>query len=332
MSDAYRIFGSELSPYSVKVRSFFRYKGLPHEWLLRSPANQAEFQKYAKLPLVPLVVTPQGEGVQDSTPIIERFEAATPEPSIVPADPALAFLSALFEEYGDEWGNKWMFHCRWSYPADCWATAERIAQQMMGAQGPLAVAQARTAVAERMSGRLGFVGSNAGTRPLIEASFKRALEILNAHLGARPYLLGGRPALADFGLWGQLYEAATDPTPGAIMRASSPNVMAWVQRMVSPKAEGPFESWPALAAGLMPLLSEEVGALFLPWSAANAKAIERGDKTFEVTLAGATWSQEPQKYHARSLAEIRRKYAAAKGAVGLDHVLAKSGALPWLAT
>ena len=44
MSAAHRIFGSELSPYSVKVRSFFRYKNLPHEWILRSPAVQAEFQ------------------------------------------------------------------------------------------------------------------------------------------------------------------------------------------------------------------------------------------------------------------------------------------------
>ena len=78
MSETYRIFGSELSGYSVKVRSYFRYKGLPHEWILRSPATQAEFQKYAKLPLVPLVVTPEGEGIQDSTPIIERFEAASP--------------------------------------------------------------------------------------------------------------------------------------------------------------------------------------------------------------------------------------------------------------
>ena len=243
----YRIFGSELSPYSVKVRSYFRYKGLAHEWLLRSPANQAEFQKYAKLPLVPLVVTPEGEGLQDSTPIIEQFEASAPV--LRPDDPALAFLSALIEEYGDEWGNKWMFSYRWAYVPDAWATAERIAQQMMGAQGALAVAQARAAVAERMTGRLGFVGSNATTRPLIEASFKRALEILDTHLAARPYVLGGRPAMADFGLWGQFYEAATDPTPAAIMRAA-PNVMAWVQRMVSPKAEGPFESWSALSAGL----------------------------------------------------------------------------------
>ena len=84
----YRIFGSELSPYSVKVRSYFRYKRLPHEWLLRSPADQAEFQKYAKLPLVPLVVTRTdgGRGHQDSTPIIERFEARA-QPSLLPDDP-----------------------------------------------------------------------------------------------------------------------------------------------------------------------------------------------------------------------------------------------------
>jgi glutathione S-transferase len=331
MSAVHRIFGSELSPYSVKVRSYFRYKNLPHEWLLRSSANQGEFQKYAKLPLVPLVVTPDGEGVQDSTPIIERFEKAHPEPSIVPSDPALAFLSALLEEYGDEWGNKWMFHYRWAYQPDVWSTAERIAVQMMGAQGPLAVAQARQAVAERMMGRIGFVGSNDKTRPVIEASFRRAFALLDEHLASRPYLLGGRPAMADFGLWGQLYEAATDPTPGAIMRASSPNVMAWVQRMLAPRDEGPFEQFKSLAAGLMPLLTDEVGAYFLPWSAANAAAIAGEARTFDVVLAGNAWSQEPQKYHARSLAEIRRKYQGVKGNAALDDVLTRSGCLRWLA-
>ena len=327
----YRIYGSELSPYSVKVRSFFRYKNLNHEWIPRSPAIQAEFQKYAKLPLVPLVVTPEGEGIQDSTPILERFEASHPEPSVTPADPALAFVSALIEEYGDEWGNKWMFHYRWRYQPDVWSTAERIAQQMMGAQGTLAVAQARAAVAERMTGRLGFVGSNEKTEPLIEGSFARALALIEAHLASRPYLLGGRPAMADFGLWAQLYEAATDPTPGAIMRESAPNVMAWVQRMLSPQAEGDFEALSALAPTLMPLLSQEVGALFLPWSAANAAAIARSEKSFTMSLGGAEWTQEPQKYHARSLAEIRRKFTAAKGAAGLEPLLASTGCLAGLA-
>jgi len=327
----HRIFGSELSPYSVKVRSFLRYKNVPHEWIPRSPAVQAEFQKYAKLPLVPLVVTPEGEGVQDSTPILERFEVSVLEPSVMPADPALAFISALLEEYGDEWSNKWMFHYRWRYQPDIWSTAERIATQMMGGQGTLAVAQARAAVADRMTGRLGFVGSNDRTQPLIEASYKHALTLLDAHLAARPYMLGGRPAMADFGLWGQLYEAATDPTPGAIMRASAPHVLGWVQRMVTPKAEGAFEAWPALAPTLMPLLKEEVATLFLPWSVANAASIAANQKTFEMSLGGIAWSQEPQKYQVRSLGELRRKYAVAKDVPGLEAILRETGCLGVLA-
>ena len=116
------------------------------------------------------------------------------------------------------------------------------------------------------------------------------------------------------------------------MRGTAPKVMAWVQRMLSPKNEGAFEAWPALAATLMPVLKEEVAGLFLPWSTANAAAIAAGQKSFEMTLAGVAWSQEPQKYHARSLAEIRRKYAAAKGAPGLESILRESGCLPFLSS
>ena len=95
MTQPYRIYGAEMSPYSVKVRSYFRYKGIPHEWIVRSSKTQADFQKYAKLPLIPLVVTPDEQGIQDSTPILERFEAGHPEPSIHPLDPVAAFVSGL---------------------------------------------------------------------------------------------------------------------------------------------------------------------------------------------------------------------------------------------
>lgn len=115
------------------------------------------------------------------------------------------------------------------------------------------------------------------------------------------------------------------------MRASAPNVMAWLQRMLSPEAKGDFEALQALAPTLKPLLTQEVGGLFLPWSAANAAAIGRGDKSFTLSLGGAEWTQEPQKYHARSLAEIRRKCAAAKGAAGLEPFLAECDCLAALA-
>src|SRR5207245_829806 len=107
-----------MSPYSVKVRSYFRYKGIPHQWILRNAASQAEYEKHAKMPIIPLVVTPDGTGVQDSTPIIDQLEKLHPEPSIHPADPVARFISALIEEFGDEWGNKWMFHYRWARDVD----------------------------------------------------------------------------------------------------------------------------------------------------------------------------------------------------------------------
>ena len=84
MADGYRIFGAEMSPYSVKVRSYFRYKAIPHQWILRNAASQAEYEKYAKMPIIPLVVTPEGSGIQDSTPIIDQMEKLYPEPSINP--------------------------------------------------------------------------------------------------------------------------------------------------------------------------------------------------------------------------------------------------------
>ena len=120
------VFGAELSPYSVKVRSYLRYKGIDHEWTERNPSNMALYQQHAKLPLIPLVLMPDDTSFQDSTPIIERFEAQHPDPSIHPDDPTAAFVSALIEEFGDEWGNKWMFHYRWWYEPDQLSAADRI--------------------------------------------------------------------------------------------------------------------------------------------------------------------------------------------------------------
>ena len=118
MADGYRIFGAEMSPYSVKIRSYFRYKAIPHQWILRNAGSQAEYEKYAKMPIIPLVVTPEDVGIQDSTPIIDQMEKLYPEPSIYPDEPVARFITALIEEFGDEWGNKWMFHYRWAYADD----------------------------------------------------------------------------------------------------------------------------------------------------------------------------------------------------------------------
>ena len=307
----YRIFGAEVSPYSVKVRSYFRYKQIPHEWIVRDASTMAEYQKHAKLPIIPLVVAPDGTAMQDSTPVLEALEARFPEPSIHPDDAIAAFVSALLEEFGDEWGNKWMFHYRWAREADQVSASERIVGAMMPEAKGEALAGAAAGIRERMIGRVWFVGSSAQTAPQIEEGFRAAMAQLEAHLAERRYLFGARPAFGDFGLWGQVYNAWTDPTPGAFLRESAPGVCAWCERMLEPKADGDFERWDALEPTLAPLLRDQVGARFLPWSEANARAIADGAEEFTVELAGRPWTQKPQKYHAKSLRALREKYAAA---------------------
>jgi glutathione S-transferase len=330
MAEVYRIIGAEMSPYSVKVRSYFRYKAIPHQWVLRNAASQAEFEKYAKMPIIPLVVTPEGPGIQDSTPIIDAMEKLFPEPSIHPDDPVARFISALIEEFGDEWGNKWMFHYRWARDVDQISSAGRIARM----RGPAADEEKHAAFAgqvrARMVDRVWFVGSNAVTAPQIEAGFVSMLELLEAHLATRSYLFGGRPAYGDFGLWGQIYEMWTDPTAGALIGGSAPHVLDWVHRMLWPKAEGAFEAWPALAPTLMPVLQKQVGAQFMPWTCANEKALAASQEEFSVTLGDKIWTQKPQKYHARSLSMLRAKYGDAAGKAALDPVLEEAGCLAGL--
>jgi glutathione S-transferase len=222
MVDEYRIYGAEMSPYSVKVRSYFRYKGIPHRWIIRNAASQAEYQKYAKISLIPLVVTPTDEGMQDSTPIIEHLEARYPEPTIHPPDPVSAFISVLLEEFGDEWGNKWMFHYRWAREVDQLSSAGRIARTMMPDADEQQHAAMVAQVRERMVNRVWFVGSNEQTAPQIEDSFCEALGQLNLHLADRPYLFGARPAFGDFGLWGQGDNAWTDPTADVLVEGGVP--------------------------------------------------------------------------------------------------------------
>jgi len=324
MTSGYRIFGSEMSPYSVKVRSYFRFKHIPHQWLPRGADTDEAYRRYARLPIVPTVATPEDEGLQDSTPILEALEARFPEPTIHPPSPTLAFLSALIEEFGDEWGNKLMFHHRWFDDVDQKSASLILARLSLPNAAKAEVAARAATVLERMSGRGGFVGSSAANAPLISAYFFDLIDLLEAHLADRKYLFGGRPAFGDFGLAPQLYEASIDPTCSAGIRARGPKALDWCYRMIEPRNDGPFEAWETLAPTLAPILSY-VGSYFLPWSAANARALEAGASEFSVDLPGGAYAQAPQKYHAKSLAALRQKYSLVANDEALRKILEQAG-------
>jgi hypothetical protein len=97
--------------------------------------------------------------------------------------------------------------------------------------------------------------------------------------------------------------------------------------MTWPRIDGDFENWASLAPSLMPFLASQVGGLFMPWTLANARAVAEGSEEFSVELSTGSWTQKPQKYHAKSLAALREKYAASQGGEALDRVLQEAGCL-----
>lgn len=327
---AYRLYGAETSPYSLKVRSFLRYKGVDFEWVGRSKATEEEFQAHAKIPTVPLLLSPNRPANQDSTSIITTLEADHAEPSAVPDDEACATLALLLEDYADEWLNKLMFFNRWGHKPDRELAADRTMEQLLGDELPRAKKKTRDQIIKRMRERLPLVGIEKRNEKVLKPSFERFFILLNTHLEKSLFLFGGRPSAADFALAGQVAQLLMDPTPGEWLRARAPFVVAWSEFMDAPKAGGPFKPLAEIEETLAPIFAEEIAVTYMPWARANMDAAGKNDARVSLTLDGMVYEQTVQHYAARAYKSVVGVITKAKDANGLDAFLDKVGAKPYL--
>ncbi|MEL7232518.1 MAG: glutathione S-transferase family protein [Pseudomonadota bacterium] len=327
---AYRLFGAETSPYSVKVRSFLRYKGVEFEWIGRSKATEEAFQAEAKVPTVPLLLSPNRPPNQDSTSILTTLEADHVEPSAVPDDEACAALALLLEDYADEWLNKLMFFNRWGQKPDRELAGDRTMEQLLDGDLPRAKKKTRDQIVKRMRERLPLIGIEKKNEKVLKPSFERFFTLLNAHLEKSLFIFGGRPSAADFALAGQVAQLLMDPTPAECLRSRAPFVVAWSEFMDAPKAGGPFKPLAELEETLAPLFAEEITLTYMPWSRANMTAAEVGDDRVLLKIDGMAYEQVVQHYAARAYKSVLKALDKANKADGLDAFLDKVGAKPHL--
>lgn len=306
----YRLFGAETSPYSLKVRSFLRYKGIDFEWIGRSKETEAAFREFARLPTVPLLVFPARPPSQDTTAMLAALEADHAEPSTIPDDPACAALALILEDYADEWLNKCMFQQRWGQMPDKKTAALRVLTQLNGGKTPRTRKKAMAQIAERMSEKLELVGAQSENWETLQTSARRFILRLNSHLEKHLFLFGGRPSAADFALAGQLQQMLLDPTPGEWMRERAPFVTAWCEFMEEPRAGGPFLPLDELSDTLIALFSGEISKTYLPWAAANMASASRRKKRFSVTLEDGLFEQSTQRYAALAFRTIKKALKA----------------------
>jgi glutathione S-transferase len=313
MIDSIALSGAPGSPYTRKMLAVLRYRRIPYRFMLPSNPQLRDLPR-PKVQLLPTFYLPDDAGdlqaVTDSTPLIRRFEREHAGRSLIPADPALAFLDALIEDYADEWLTKAMFHYRWAYEPDI-AKAAAILPCWRGFSVPDAnLAAAGAAFAERQIGRLRYVGSNPVTGPVIEASYARFLTAFEDHLRGHPYLMGQRPGACDFAVYGQLTQLAEfDPTPMALTLKLAPRVTAWVGMMEDQSglepADGDWLSMDALPPTLTAILAE-IGRVYPPVLLANARAVLAGDSEVTAEVDGHVWTQQPFPYQAKCLGWLRQ--------------------------
>ncbi len=164
MNKNWTVYGSELSPFTLKLLAMARYKGLPYRFLPEEggwldnlritirkeklvrgllPLTWPRMTEDDEFPLVPFLFGPDGENLYDSSAVGEwldqRSAAST---SLIPADPALRFTVKLLDEFADEWMLYLVHHYRWKVSAQDNNAGKRLGHELrwitLGVDAPAA--------------------------------------------------------------------------------------------------------------------------------------------------------------------------------------------------
>lgn len=161
----YTINGALGSPYSMKIRALMRYRRIPHLWV-HGPDSREALTK-VRAPVIPVMEYPDGNFHNDSTPLIYDLEARHAERSVVPPDPACAFIAHLIEDFADEWVTKAMFGYRWLEEVDQIQMSRWLAFDAMKGGGLQQSQGFAEQFRARQVGRMAIVGCTQENFPLI---------------------------------------------------------------------------------------------------------------------------------------------------------------------
>jgi len=274
MTEGYTLYGVEVSYFSGKVRAYLRYKRIPFSEVQATPDVYRQIiMPRVGWPVVPIIIGPQDETLQDSTDIIDELERRFPQASVYPQTVLQRLTSLLLELYGDEWLKIPAMHYRWNKNRD-FALAEFGKSQLPGASLDEQF-QAGLRVAGPYAGALPGLGVTPATETAIEESYEALLGDLDKHFAVHEFTLGSRPSIGDFGLIGPLYaHLFRDPASGEIMKALAPHVVGWVKRMTMPKNPNGGEFLPRdeVPESLLPVLARMMREM-LPVLVSTAHAL-----------------------------------------------------------
>ena len=276
-SRRYTMIGAELSLYSGKVRSYLLQKHIPFTETGTNPWQLFHtIRRRTNAAAVPVIITPQGEWLQDSSAIIDELERRFPTASVLPSTPVLRFAAYLFELWGDEFWLPLAMHARWSHDENRALFVHDAGEALM--QGfPNWLKELLGNNHARLMRKLArSVGVTPEGAPVIDRFARIQLDGLDRHFATHAFLFGNRPSLGDYGLIGPLYaHLGRDPWPKRELIAPRPHLKAWIERMFEPADKpGDFDIDDSVADTLTPALRSIFDEM-VPYIAACAAELRK---------------------------------------------------------
>jgi glutathione S-transferase len=150
-----------------------------------------------------------------------------------PADPVMRALAWLIFSYGTEGLFLNAQHYRWSFKESADFAAADIGRALAGPANVEGIKKFGAGYQAMKLARFpDEVGITPETIPAIEKSNKLLFENLDQHFRYYPYILGGRPSVADCALMETIHaHLGRDPYAARIMKNTAPVLFRWTETM-----------------------------------------------------------------------------------------------------
>lgn len=239
-------WSAHVSLYSAKTRSYLIKKGVNFTETTPFAGVAGDKDRWNKViePTmgyfgIPVLDLPDGTFISDTTAIIRYLEKEHPEPAMLPADPVMRALAWLIFNYGTEGLFLECQHYRWSFKESADFAGADIGRALGGPANVAKIKSYGTGYQDMKLKRFPEkVGITKETIPAIEKSAMLLFQKLDAHFRHQPYILGGRPSVADCALMEVLHaHLGRDPYACQIMKKTAPTLFRWTETM----------NWPGIA-------------------------------------------------------------------------------------
>lgn len=282
----YGLYGLRPSFYTRKVDAMLRTMDLPYEFRLKTAADAPRIETAAGgYTRFPVLETPEGEWLTDSTSIGLWLDERHPEAAILPNDPVMRAAALMLDDWIDEWLIRPTIYWRVSDEENRRWVARHAVAGMNGESDPGEDFGPHTdhpgvAMAGDFFRRAGEINRSGGEHEEeVMTLLGRAAGAISAHFDKRPFLLGARVSLPDFALYGMLDAGLLwEPAARRYVEPRWPALADYHERIGKTKAgEGDYDTADSAPETLGDIFAV-AGSDFADFLTANAAALASGER------------------------------------------------------